>query len=402
MLTVLRKATLTLTAVIASSFLTTAQAVSFDCNKASNAVEFAICGNGQLSSLDDSLSLEYRQALSRNPNIKKFQLDWLNGSRDSCGAQVACLTNAYQQQLEMLRNINGKPTVQAPASVSAINPVASPVSTSTPADATFREAVTSEPKLAADNPIPILFDAKVLYTSQSYLSETAWSDPQSKLFGKPVTQWKDNDFAYLEYRLNKQISAERDEAAAWNAQHNLKANPEDDSTYRIRSGEMRKIIAGIPRFKYWTQQANIKLEAQQAQQQQQLLNERQAQVERDKAQVAARLEAQRQVTVRQEQDSKAQIVFFVIAAIIAVLAIFIWNRFIRKRCSRCKSLNFIVDDVTELERFRGHVKVREKHSRGTNTRAVSAMLTINEYDYRCKDCGHQWSEKRKEELGANV
>ena len=398
MLTVLHKATLGLTAVIASSFLTTVQAASFDCNKASNAVEFAICGNGQLSSLDDSLSLEYRQALSRNPNIKKFQLDWLNGTRDSCGAQVACLASAYQQQLEMLRTINGKSAAQAPA----INPVASPASTSAPADAAQGEAVASEPKLAADNPIPILFDAKVLYTSQSYLSETAWSDPQSKLFGKPVTQWTDNDFAYLEYRLNKQISAERDEAAAWNAQHNLKANPEDDSTYRIRSGEMRKIIAGIPRFKYWIQQANIKRVAQQAQQQQLLLNERQAQVERDKAQVAARLEAQRQVTVRQEQDSTARIVFFVVAAIIAVLAIFIWNTFIRKRCSNCKSLNFVVDDVTELERFRGHVKVREKHSRGTNTRAVSAMLTINEYDYRCKDCGHQWSEKRKEELGANV
>ncbi|EXF96626.1 hypothetical protein HK44_016225 [Pseudomonas fluorescens HK44] len=402
MFTVLPKATLALTAVIASSFLTTAESASFDCNKASNAVEFAICGNGQLSSLDDSLSLEYRQALSRNPNIKKFQLDWLTGPRDSCGAQVACLVSAYQQQLEMLRNINGKPAVQAQAATPVENPVASPVSTSAPADASHREAVASEPKLAADNPIPILFDAKVLYTSQSYLNEYAWSDPQSKLFGKPVTQWTDNDFAYLEFQLNKQISAERDEAAAWNAQHKLKANPEDDSTYRIRTGEMRKIIAGIPRFKYWIQQANIKLAAQQAQQQQQLLNERQAQVERDKAQVAARLEAQRQVTVRQEQDSTARIVFFVVAAIVAVLAIFIWNTFIRKRCSRCKSLNFVVDDVTELERFRGHVKVREKHSRGTNTRVVSAMLTINEYDYRCKDCGHQWSEKKKEELGANV
>ncbi|MBG6248321.1 MULTISPECIES: hypothetical protein [Symbiopectobacterium] len=88
--------------------------------------------------------------------------------------------------------------------------------------------------------------------------------------------------------------------------------------------------------------------------------------------------------------------------VVAIFAIFIWNKFIRKRCSRCKALNFAVYNITELERFKGYVKVQEKNSRGVNTRAVSATLTINKYDYRCKDCGHQWSEKKKEGLGANL
>jgi len=242
----------------------------------------------------------------------------------------------------------------------------------------------------------------VFYQSSSFLYESAWSDPHQKLFGKPVTQWNDSDFSYLEYRLNKQINEELRQAAVWNAQHNLKLNPEDDSTYRIRTGEIRNVIAGIPKFKYWIQQANAKTLAQNKYQDQQLLAERQAQQVRDKNQAAAKAEAQRQVIVRQQQDSQSRIVLFIILAAAAVIALFVWNKFIRKRCARCRSLNFIIEDITELERFKGHVKVREKHSRGTNTRAVSATLTINEYDYRCEDCGHQWSEKKKEELGANL
>ena len=50
--------------------------------------------------------------------------------------------------------------------------------------------------------------------------------------------------------------------------------------------------------------------------------------------------------------------------------------------------------------FKGRIKVREKNSRGTNTRFMNTTFVINRYDYACDECDHAWSEKKKEELGA--
>ena len=133
-----------------------------------------------------------------------------------------------------------------------------------------------------------------------------------------------------------------------------------------------------------------------------LIAENLRKAERDKELQAEKLEAKRLALAQSEQKRANSIKLIAFLGVAAVVAFLVWNRYIRRRCSRCRSLNYVNYNVTELERFRGHVKVQEKTSKGVNTRAVSATLTINRYDYRCDDCGHQWSEKKKEELGANI
>lgn len=369
-----------------------AYAASFDCSKAASSAEFAICGSPQLSSLDEQLSVEYKQALSRNPNVKQFQRDWLRNSRNECGAQVACLTSAYQQQLNMLRNIN-HPAVQAqiPNFESAAS---APVNTT----GVSESSQVMAPALEPGNPIPLLFDANVFYSSQSFLSEYSWSDPEQKLFGKPVTQWGEKDFAYLKYRLHQQLRIELNEAAAWNAKNNLKTNPENDSTYMLRSKEIQKVVDSIPRFEYWVQQANIRLAAKQAEETRRRQEEIRAQAEQEKATETARVQARQQMEIREENNRRNQIGFLFLLVVGGVVALIVWNKFIRKRCPRCRSLNFVVDSVSEVDRFRGYTMVKERHSKGVNTRAVSTMIAKNEYDYSCEDCGHKWSETKREEL----
>ena len=387
---------ITLILFVFSMGFTTVHSASFNCDKATLAVEFAICGNEQLSSMDESLSLEYRQAVLHNPTIKKIQQSWLRGPRENCDSQVECLIGAYQKQLDILRNINSQHGVKD------LSSVAMPISTALPMSTSDRGNEIQEPKLSADNPIPILFDTSLIHNSSTLLSEAYWSNPQNNLFGKPIIQWTETDFSYVVFRLNKEMDADLASTRSFYLKRNLKTKPEDDSVYQARVRDIRIFIENIPRFKYWIQQANVKLKEQEYLQQQKLSIENQKKVEKDKEKEIANLENKRKHIAQSELNRANTIKILAFLSVVAVFAIYIWNKFIRKRCSRCKSLNFVVHDITELERFKGYVKVQEKNSRGVNTRAVSATLTINEYDYRCKDCGHQWFEKKKEELGANL
>ena len=86
------------------------QAVSFDCNQASNPAEQSICSSATLGARDDSLAKAYRDALAAIPPAERARLardqrTWLNEIRDQC-LDVACLTEAYttrQLQLEALQ-----------------------------------------------------------------------------------------------------------------------------------------------------------------------------------------------------------------------------------------------------------------------------------------------------------
>lgn len=364
--------------------MTHSNAASFDCTKASTQVEYAICGNPTLSALDEQLSRTYRQALAQDPQVRSRQLAWLRGPREQCSANVVCLTAAYQQQLDALNGVSS--SVPAAARVAA--PVAAPV------------IAPTAPAMAADNPIPILFDPKYFYNVQGLLSESAWRDPQAKLFGKPVLQWDDADFEYLKYRLEQQKMAELQEARNWYAQRNLQNDPTQDSTYRLRTEAMQKVIDGIPRFKYWIAQANGEQRARHQAQQLQAQAEQQATLAREQAQAVALQEQHQQTQLRQESQARGQWLLWTGLLLAAILGGFVWHRFIRHRCPSCKSLNFDCTGHKEMDRFKGRIKVHEKNSRGTNTRFMSTTFVINRYDYECAECDHAWSEKRKEELGA--
>jgi uncharacterized protein len=89
---------------IAFAISINAPAASFDCRKASAAVEKMICADGQLSDLDGRLALSYRRALAgaKDPGLLKAeQKTWLTTERSKC-ADVACLKEAYQRRLSAL------------------------------------------------------------------------------------------------------------------------------------------------------------------------------------------------------------------------------------------------------------------------------------------------------------
>ena len=88
-----------LTALLLTLGLHTAplQAASFDCTKATTETEIAICGDPELSALDDRLSGDYMRGRLVTENvsgvnikIKNNQITWLN-KRNLCGSEIGCL-----------------------------------------------------------------------------------------------------------------------------------------------------------------------------------------------------------------------------------------------------------------------------------------------------------------------
>jgi uncharacterized protein len=78
----------------------TAQAVSFDCQKAKTFTEKAICQNPELSALDDELDAEYQAVKAKGGNnkaLKKQQDKWLK-ERDACQTE-GCVKKAYQKRI---------------------------------------------------------------------------------------------------------------------------------------------------------------------------------------------------------------------------------------------------------------------------------------------------------------
>ena len=75
----------------------TVHAASFDCTKATTETEIAICGDPELSALDDRLSGVYMRGRlvtenvsGDNIKIKNNQITWLN-KRNLCGSEIGCL-----------------------------------------------------------------------------------------------------------------------------------------------------------------------------------------------------------------------------------------------------------------------------------------------------------------------
>jgi len=84
-----------------------ARAASFDCQKATTAIEKLVCSDARLSELDGKLADVYRRALSiaaRPDALKAEQRAWLTAERAKC-ADVACLRETYQRRIIALRNV---------------------------------------------------------------------------------------------------------------------------------------------------------------------------------------------------------------------------------------------------------------------------------------------------------
>lgn len=83
--------------------LTPAHAANFDCRKATTHVEKIICGDAELSRLDEELGVAYKAALrdvKHADAIKLSQKQWLK-QRNSCTV-AGCVKGAYEKQLSLL------------------------------------------------------------------------------------------------------------------------------------------------------------------------------------------------------------------------------------------------------------------------------------------------------------
>ena len=81
-----------------------AYATSFDCNKASNFIEKAICDDPQLGKLDEMLSDNYKHVSASNigessrKNLKSDQRSWLI-ERNKC-VDKRCLLKIYKKRID--------------------------------------------------------------------------------------------------------------------------------------------------------------------------------------------------------------------------------------------------------------------------------------------------------------
>ena len=104
-----RSVTITLLGLAGAALLTkNGEAASFDCQAAATPTEKAICANSQLSSLDDQTSAMYYAIIGASlpaatlSAVKSAQVKFLQ-QRDSCGADVNCLVDAYTSQITYLK-----------------------------------------------------------------------------------------------------------------------------------------------------------------------------------------------------------------------------------------------------------------------------------------------------------
>jgi uncharacterized protein len=93
-------------ALIAALVAVPASAQSFNCLYAKQPAEIAVCESRRLRALDHQMSKKYwawqgQFAANRTPDL--YQKDWLQ-RRNNCGANTACLTDAYRTRLYELEN----------------------------------------------------------------------------------------------------------------------------------------------------------------------------------------------------------------------------------------------------------------------------------------------------------
>lgn len=83
-------------------------AASFDCQKASTAMEVLICSDPQLSAIDESLNATFKSVLSVHPNrslITRWERDWLKSPEVRDCKTAACLKTAFSNRIVMLHRV---------------------------------------------------------------------------------------------------------------------------------------------------------------------------------------------------------------------------------------------------------------------------------------------------------
>jgi len=85
-------------------FMPSAQAATFDCDKASSFAEKVVCSDSRITAMDDELGALYKLALASSPQkdaLKADQKAWL-ASRDQC-QDSNCIMKAYSDRIAALK-----------------------------------------------------------------------------------------------------------------------------------------------------------------------------------------------------------------------------------------------------------------------------------------------------------
>jgi uncharacterized protein YecT (DUF1311 family) len=93
-----------------------AYSASFDCRAfehSKKCPEAAICGDANLSKLDDQLAKSYQSLISKRPvreseRLKDEQRQWLK-TRKTCGCDIGCIESYYQQRMQRLAGLTAQP-----------------------------------------------------------------------------------------------------------------------------------------------------------------------------------------------------------------------------------------------------------------------------------------------------
>lgn len=114
----LNRALPAVTIMLCLGTLGTAQAASFPCAKAETPDEKAICATLSLNDLDVEMAVRFEilkdlLAMGNRGQLQDDQEIWLK-ERQTCGGDVACLQQAYQSRLKILRGVLAEFAKQGP------------------------------------------------------------------------------------------------------------------------------------------------------------------------------------------------------------------------------------------------------------------------------------------------
>lgn len=100
------------------------QAASFDCAKASNDVEHAICNSPKLSDLDERLNDNYQLAIANLPGdqadaLRSTQRSWMK-QRDTCQGKESCLNDLFSQRATQLQAVANQASAKLDGIIASI------------------------------------------------------------------------------------------------------------------------------------------------------------------------------------------------------------------------------------------------------------------------------------------
>lgn len=341
-----------------------AHAASFDCTKARSQVEHLVCDTPALSQLDETLATTYRAALSNDPASRQRQLTWLRETRDRCN-DAPCLAAAYQTQIQAM---GASPPAAMPTPTTQTNPAPPALQLACPPD-------------------------------WNALADIDGPNPERVIMGLKAREWRKEHIDMVLAKTKECQSSNGVPESVKKAEFvDIQTRAYPNAVAAIDRRDQR-LLQESQRAQQVAQPSVVEVPPQgtQASTAPQLSERELARQQRDAEftqQVARNAEIDAQ---RQFERSRNEKLWIAGGILVAILAAWFWNKFIRNRCPKCKSTDFDTTDVSEVDRWRGTKKVTETHSRGSRTRHVSTTFVKNVYSYRCRSCQTEWAIEKKEE-----